>query len=254
VKQGFLIPVYRHAKIAGPLAEKLATFVLPIILVDDGNDEESAACLAEWAAKIPQCALVRLKKNSGKGGAVAKGLEKAAELGLDQVLQLDADGQHDIGRAAFFLEEAERNNDKIICGIPEFDASAPKSRVNGRKVSNFWAAIVTLSGELQDVLCGFRVYPVQTTLSIIKNPLVDKRMGFDAEILVRLYWRGIFPVFYPVRVSYPADGISNFRVVRDNVRISWTFTRLFVGMLIRLPLLLVLNMRRKKNHGKDRKA
>jgi glycosyltransferase involved in cell wall biosynthesis len=254
VKQGFLIPVYRHAKIAGPLAEKLAAFGLPIILVDDGNDEESGVCLVEWAAKIPQCTLVRLEKNSGKGEAFAKGLEKAAELGLDHVLQLDADGQHDTSKVVFFLEEAERNPEKIICGIPEFDASAPKSRVNGRKVSNFWAAIVTLSGELKDALCGFRVYPVLPSLSIMKNPLVDRRMGFDAEILVRLYWKGIFPVFYPVHVSYPADGISNFRIVRDNVHISWMFTRLFVGMLIRLPLLLVLNMRRKKNHGKNRKA
>jgi glycosyltransferase involved in cell wall biosynthesis len=254
VKQGFLIPVYRHAKSAGPLAEKLAVFNMPIILVDDGNDEESAALLVEWAARIPGCALVRLQKNSGKGGAFAKGLEKAAELGIDQVLQLDADGQHDAGRAAFFLEEAARNPDKIICGYPEFDASAPRSRVNGRKVSNVWSAIVTLSGALKDVLCGFRVYPVQASLSITKNPLVDKRMGFDAEILVRLYWKGVFPVFYPVKVSYPIDGISNFHVVRDNVRISWMFTRLFIGMLIRLPLLLVLNIRRKKDNGKNRKT
>jgi glycosyltransferase involved in cell wall biosynthesis len=254
VKQGFLIPVYRHAKSAGPLAEELAAFNLPIILVDDGNDAESAAILAEWAVKIPLCVLIRLEKNLGKGGAFIKGLKKAAELGLDQVLQLDADGQHDIKKAAFFLEEATKNPDKIICGHPEFDASAPRSRVNGRKVSNFWAAIVTLSLEMKDVLCGFRVYPVQTTLSIIRNPLVDRRMGFDAEILVRLYWKGVFPVFYPVHVSYPADGISNFHVVRDNIRISWMFTRLFVGMLIRLPLLFVLNIRRIKNHGKNKKA
>jgi glycosyltransferase involved in cell wall biosynthesis len=254
MKQGFLIPVYRHAKSAGPLTEKLAAFGLPVILVDDGNDRESAAFLAEWAAKIPECTLVSLKKNSGKGAAVAKGLAKAEELGLSHVMQLDADGQHDAGQAAFFLEKAANHPDKVICGYPEFDASAPKSRVNGRKVSNFWAAIVTLSGELKDVLCGFRVYPVQAVLDIIKNPLVDKRMGFDAEILVRLYWKGIFPVFYPVRVSYPADGISNYHVVRDNVCISWTFTRLFFGMLIRLPLLLVFNIRRKKSHEKDRKT
>jgi glycosyltransferase involved in cell wall biosynthesis len=197
--------------------------------------------------------LVRLEKNSGKGGAVTKGIEKAAELGLDQVLQLDADGQHDTEKASFFLEESAKHPDNIICGYPEFDASAPKSRVNGRKVSNIWAAIVTLSGELKDVLCGFRVYPVQASLSIMRNPLVDRRMGFDAEILIRLYWKGIFPVFYPVHVSYPIGGISNFRVVRDNVRISWTFTRLFFGMLIRLPLLIVLNIKRKKSHEKDRK-
>jgi glycosyltransferase involved in cell wall biosynthesis len=237
---------------AGPLAEKLAAFGLPIILVNDGNDKESAAILAECAAKKPSCVHFTLKKNSGKGGAVACGFKKAAELGLTHVLQLDADGQHDAGKAAFFLEESARYPDKIICGYPEFDASAPRSRVNGRKVSNFWATIVTLSGELKDVLCGFRVYPVQNSLRIVKNPFVDKRMGFDAEILVRLYWRRVYPVFHPIKVSYPEGGISNFRMVRDNLRISFMFSRLCIGMLIRLPLLVVRKIKRRiKDHERN---
>jgi predicted LPLAT superfamily acyltransferase len=37
---------------------------------------------------------------------------------------------------------------------------------------------------------------------------------------------------------YPADGISHFRLLRDNLQISWMHTRLFFGMLLRLPLLL----------------
>jgi hypothetical protein len=79
-------------------------------------------------------------------------------------------------------------------------------------------------------------------------------MGFDLEILVRLYWKKTFPVFHPVKVSYPKDGISNFRLIADNLRISWTFTRLFMGMLIRLPCLLILNIkRRKENHGRKAK-
>jgi hypothetical protein len=63
-------------------------------------------------------------------------------------------------------------------------------------------------------------------------------MGFDAEILVRLYWNKVYPLFHPIKVRYPEDGVSNFRVVRDNIRISWMFTRLCVGMLIRLPFLI----------------
>ena len=243
MKQGFLIPVYRHGETAGPLAEKLAASGLPVILVDDGNDAETRACLEKYCAKTPGLVLVSLEKNLGKGGAVAKGFEKAAELGLSHVLQIDADGQHDAEQAAFFLELSAKYPEKVICGFPAFDESAPRGRVIGRKISTFWAAVVTLSGELKDVLCGFRVYPVEKSLRITKNPLMDKRMGFDAEILVRLYWNRVFPLFHPIKVSYPKDGISNFRMFHDNVHISWMFTRLFFGMLIRLPRLIAMRMR-----------
>ena len=249
MKQGFVIPVFRHGRTATPLAEKLAASGLPVIVVDDGNDAETRACLEECCAKTPGLVLVSLEKNLGKGRAVAKGFEKAAELGLTHVLQVDADGQHDVGQVDFFLKESAAHPGSIICGFPEFDASAPRGRVTGRKISNFWACVVTLSGELKDVLCGFRVYPVEASLRITRDPLMDSRMGFDAEILVRLYWNRVFPVFYPIKVRYPRDGISNFRIVRDNLRISLMFTRLFIGMLIRLPLLILIKIKR----GKERR-
>jgi hypothetical protein len=68
-------------------------------------------------------------------------------------------------------------------------------------------------------------------------------MGFDAEILVRLYWKKVFPVFHSVKVSYPEGGVSNFRVFRDNLRISWMFTRLFAGMLLRFPQLIIFRVK-----------
>jgi len=243
MRQGFLIPVYRHGKTACPIAERLASMGLPVILVDDGNEAETQALLAECAAKTPGITLVRLEKNSGKGGAFVKGLAKAKELGLTHILQIDADGQHDDTVAAFFLEQAAKFPNRIICGLPEFDETAPRSRIIGRKISTFWAAIVTLSSELKDTHCGFRVYPVDETLRITKNLFLDKRMGFDTEILVRLYWNKVYPVFFPIKVRYPEDGVSNFRVVRDNIRISWVFTRLCVGMLFRLPLLILRKKR-----------
>jgi glycosyltransferase involved in cell wall biosynthesis len=246
MKQGFIIPVYRHGVSAGQVAERLSSFGLPIIVVDDGNDAETKKCLINWTAKVPGAVLVSLEKNSGKGVAVTEGLHKAAELGLTHVLQIDADGQHDVEQACFFLEESAGNPENIICGYPEFDVSAPKSRVKGRKISTFWAAVVTLSGELKDALCGFRVYPVDAAFRVAGYPFLDKRMGFDPEILVRLYWRRVFPLFYPVKVSYPEGGISNFHVLKDNMRISWTFCRLCIGMLIRLPYLIVIGTQRRR--------
>ena len=245
MKQGFIIPVYRHGKTACPLAEKLAA-VGQVILVDDGNDEETKVLLEKCAAGTAGIFLVRLEKNSGKGAALAKGFEKAKELGLTHALQIDADGQHDVERVRFFLEESAKHPDMVICGYPEFDETAPKGRVTGRKISNFWASVVTLSTELKDVLCGFRVYPIDASLRITKNPFLDRRMGIDAEILVRLYWKKVYPLFFPIKVNYPPDGISNFRLVRDNIRISLMFTRLCVGMLLRLPMLIFRKIKRGK--------
>jgi len=246
VKQGFIIPVFRHGRTAGPLAERLAAGGLPVILVDDGNDDETRALLEACCLRTPGLFLVSNKKNMGKGRAVGRGLEKAAELGLSHVLQIDADGQHDAGQADFFLKEALIFPDKVICGFPEFDASAPRGRVIGREISNFWARALTLSGAIKDALCGFRVYPVKEALRITRDPLMDSRMGFDAEILVRLYWNRIFPVFHPIKVIYPKDGISNFRMIRDNLHISFMFARLCLGMLIRLPLLIYIKIKLKE--------
>jgi glycosyltransferase involved in cell wall biosynthesis len=248
VRQGIIIPVYRHSKTACVVTDRLLKLNLPIILVDDGNEETEKNKLEEYAVKTNNVSLIRLDKNTGKGGAVIKGIIKANEMGLSHVIQIDADGQHDIEKTAFFLEESVKKPDMVICGFPEFDESAPKSRVIGRRISIFWAAIVTLSTELKDTHCGFRVYPVFPVFKIAKNPFLDKRMGFDTEILVRLYWNKIYPLFFPIKVTYPEGGISNFNMVKDNFRISLTFTRLCLGMIFRFPLLIIRKIKRK--HGK----
>jgi len=237
-----LIPVYNHGAVVGGVLQKLPPG-LPVILVDDGCDPSCKEALAR-AAAAPGVTLLTRRRNGGKGAAFRDGLEAARERGFTHVLQIDADGQHDAGRAAFFLAEAERRPEALICGCPRFDRTAPASRRQGRKVANAWAKIVTLSPALADALCGFRVYPEEPAWQVLRAEPVDPRMGFDAEILVRLYWRGVPVLFYPVDVRYPADGVSNFRPLRDNLRISWVYTRLFCGMLFRLPALLARQRRR----------
>ncbi|MDU7097266.1 MAG: glycosyltransferase [Enterobacter sp.] len=77
-----------------------------------------------------------------------------------------------------------------------------------------------------------------------REPL-GKRMDFDTEVMVRLYWQGNTSVFLPTRVTYPQDGLSHFDALKDNVRISLMHTRLFFGMLPRMPGLL---FRRRRQH------
>ncbi|MBQ3669959.1 MAG: glycosyltransferase family 2 protein [Treponema sp.] len=243
MKKAILIPVYNHGKACMGVVKSIEPYCrendVQIILVDDGNGEETKSCLSELVRTYgPLVDVVVNEKNCGKGVAFRKGIFRAQELGTTHVLQLDADGQHDASRCQFFFERAEQNQGAMICGYPEYDETAPEHRKNAHKFANMWCEIVTWQRGIVDSLCGFRIYPVDETCRFLKHGHIDSRMGFDIDILIKLIWRGVPFEFYPVRVTYPSDGVSNFRAFRDNVRISWVFTKFCCGMIIRSPMLL----------------
>ena len=242
---GFVIPVYRHGSTLEAVVKNIAAFNFPIIVVDDGNDEENRALISGVAEKYKLVTVVSRKKNGGKGRAMMDGIRKAQELGLTHILQLDSDGQHDVEKAARFFEVSKQNPEAIICGYPEYDKDAPRTRVNGRKFANGWIHIVTCSHDIKDAMIGFRVYPVDSFIKMLKRTLyIDSRMGFDIEVLVKMFWQGVPIISEPVKVFYPADGISNYNYFTDTLRVSAVYTRLCFGLLFHWPLLLVRKIKR----------
>ena len=235
-----VIPCYNHgATLVATLAhldQGVEGQVLPCVVVDDGSEAATAQLLAEAAARYPWLTLVRHQVNQGKGGAVITGLQRAAELGFSHALQLDADGQHELADLPRLLAEAQVHPQALISGAPHYDASAPKGRRYGRYITHIWVWIETCSLDIQDSMCGFRVYPLAATLALLPR-VRGRRMDFDIEVMVRLHWAGVPVRFVPTQVSYPADGLSHFQLWRDNLRISWLHTRLVCERLLALPSL-----------------
>lgn len=241
-----VIPCYNHgAAMAGVLA-RLQPFSLPCFLVDDGSGPQTAGQLDALVARYANVTLVRLPVNGGKGKAVIAGLQAARRAGFSHAVQLDADGQHRVEDIPRFIAQARTLPGTLISGQPDYDDSVPKARLYGRYVTHVWVWIETLSLSLKDSMCGFRVYPLAETLAEIERHPPGEGMDFDTEIMVRLYWAGVDSHFLRTRVIYPHDGLSHFDALRDNLRISWMHTRLFFGMLPRIPALLA--RRRKAAH------
>ncbi|PZR08965.1 MAG: glycosyl transferase [Archangium gephyra] len=236
MKTAVVIPVYNHEHAIGVVVEQVRTFGLPVVLVDDGSNAACAAVL-ETLAKQEGVSLYKRAQNGGKGAAVMSGLEEARRLGFTHAIQIDADGQHALKDLPKFLEAAQQNPEALVSGVPVYDASVPRARLYARYLTHIWVWINTLSFAIKDSMCGFRVYPLERTLAAIV-PGIGKRMDFDPEIAVRLVWRGTKVINIPTPVTYPMDGVSHFDALWDNVRISGMHTRLFFGMLIRLPVLL----------------
>lgn len=233
-----LIPVYNHGSTAEAVVKDLINHSLPVILIDDGSRQETRLELERIQKTYSQCSLFSMNKNRGKGAAVKEGIKQARKLGFSHALQVDADGQHDLQNIQLFLKEAKKHPQCLIAGFPQYDDSVPKSRQEGRKITTFFVHLETLSKDIVDAMCGFRVYPVEESCSLIERSWIKNRMEFDIEILVKLHWRGMPMRFFPVKVIYPEGGISNFRMVRDNIAISFSHITLLVGMFFRIPLIL----------------
>lgn len=232
-----VIPVYNHETAVPAVVDALLAAGLPCVLVDDASSPACSAVL-EQLAQGENTYLIRLAINQGKGGAVMAGLREAARLGFTHALQVDADGQHDLRDVATFMQVSQQNPQALICGYPQYDDSVPKGRLYARYLTHVWVWINTLSLEIRDSMCGFRVYPLAPTLALMDSAYIGTRMDFDSDILVRLAWRNQPMRWLPTQVHYPADGLSHFRLLRDNLRISAMHTRLFFGMLVRAPMIL----------------
>ena len=240
-----IVPVYNHGEAIGAVVKALRAHLLPCILVDDGSEPGCAAVLAALAAAEPtHVSVVRLAVNQGKGGAMAAGFRAAHAQGYTHGLQIDADGQHETADVPLFARLAASHPDAIICGCPVFDDSVPRVRFYGRYLTHILVWLNTLSFSIRDSMCGFRVYPLAPTVALMDRVYIGRRMDFDSEIIVRLYWQGLDVINQPTRVRYPTDGISHFRMLRDNVLIARMHLRLFIGMLLRAPWLVARNLKR----------
>jgi len=219
-----IIPCYNHVDAFEHFAIKIAETGVPTIVIDDG----SAKLQSEHLKRICMAhgfKYIRELSNGGKGRAMKVGFNAAKDMGFTHGLQIDADGQHDAKDIKRFFETAEKNQKCLVVGNPIYDTSAPRARRIGRKITDFWVAIETLNMHMPDAMCGMRVYPLAETCAEMKY-LRFHRMGFDIEILVKLYWHGLKIIALPTRVIYPQNGSSNFKMLRDNIYISLLHTYL----------------------------
>jgi len=212
----------------------------PVWVVVDGSTDGTAEGLQAMAQDDPGLKVVVLPRNQGKGSAVLQGLELAAQQGYTHALALDSDGQHPAELIPSFMAASVREPGAMVLGIPVFGAEAPALRVWGRKISNGWANLETLWSGIGDSLFGFRVYPIEPLRQLMRRQRWMRRFDFDVEAVVRLCWQGVRPINLPAPVKYfrPEDGgVSHFNYGRDNMLLTWMHTRLFLGFLLRFPLL-----------------
>jgi glycosyltransferase involved in cell wall biosynthesis len=236
-----LIPSYNTGRKVYETVRAARACWSPVWVVVDGSSDGTPEGLRAMAAHDDGLQVSVLPVNRGKGAAVLFGLDAAHAAGFSHVLTMDADGQHPAEKIVELMQASQRNPGAMILGRPVFDASAPGIRISGRRISNWWANLETLRGDIGDSLFGFRIYPIGPLRCVMHGQRWMRRFDFDPEAVVRLRWRGVRPINIDAPVRYfsaQEGGVSHFNYLRDNALLTFMHIRLMTGFVLRLPWLL----------------
>jgi glycosyltransferase involved in cell wall biosynthesis len=203
-----VIPAHDEATRIAPVVS-VAAMHLPVLVVDDGSSDSTAEVAERAGARV-----LRQRPNQGKGAALRAGFAAALADGVEAVITLDADGQHDpVEIPAFLAAHAHRPADggaaELIVGRRDFRRMPPV-----RRVSN-WLGTVVLSGALghwiADNQSGYRVIGRRLMEAMLESR--DDGFAFEVEMIAVCLREGWRIDWLPIRTIY-GDETSHIRPLR----------------------------------------
>jgi glycosyltransferase involved in cell wall biosynthesis len=189
---------------------------LPVLVVDDGSSDDTAARAEAAGARV-----VRQVPNQGKGAALRAAFRLALDDGLDAVVTLDGDGQHDPAElpkfVAAFADASPRP--ELVVGRRDFRRMPPV-----RRLAN------VLGGAAFSWAVGQRVPDNQSGYRLLGRRLMERTLSsdergfeFEVEMLTLAIRDGLPIAWVPIRTIYagepshirPVDHLGQFiRIVR----------------------------------------
>ena len=190
-----------------------------VIVVDDGSDDGTAAIVAATPAL-----LLRHPRRLGKGAALRSGFAEALRRGMDAVVTMDGDGQHDARDIPRLVAAANAHPGNIVNGARLRKRSTqPWYRRLGNDFGD-WGIAWGCGFQLVDSQSGQRLYPAQV---LALRDVPGEGFVFEAQILISAARElGFGVVSVPVETRYAAPGSgelfrkSHFRLFRDLARIT----------------------------------
>lgn len=207
-----VMPAYNEeAVIAQVLKEVYETNPgITCLVVDDGSSDRTSEI-----SKAAGAIVATLPYNLGVGGAMRVGFNYALANRFENVVQVDADGQHnprDVSRLVAELDEADLVLGARFAGSGEYEAKGPRK----------WAMIVlakllskSAHAHLTDTTSGFRAsgpravqlfakhYPAEYLGDTVESLVIAARAGFvikQVPVTMRVRAGGV-PSHSPIKAS-----------------------------------------------------
>jgi glycosyltransferase involved in cell wall biosynthesis len=213
IRSGLVIPAHN---VEGPLAGVLRgarKWVEDILVVDDGSTD-----LTREAALAQGAQVLSWPSNRGKGRALKTGFGYYLDRGVEVIITMDGDGQHDPDCLPALIEAYHRSQAQVVIGSRLGDRERiPKIRYYPNLVGTYCVSWAT-GQYVPDSQSGLRLYQAQWLKGL---PLKADGFALETEVLIKLAKKGAVIASIDVPALYPAGGApSHYRPVADTYRIS----------------------------------
>jgi hypothetical protein len=220
------VPAFEEAdNLPGVLREippTVAGLATRILVIDDGSADATADVAASLGAHV-----VRHPVNSGQGAALQTGYLVAERLGVDIVVTLDADGQHDPAEIERLVGPIVRDEADFVVGSRRMGASDSESRARDAGISIYTRLINLLGGtQVSDIANGYRAIRADRLSEIA----FTEDQFHNPELLLGAARAGLRVIDVPVTIRRRASGVSK---KGTNLRYGLGFLRVMLKTWLR---------------------
>jgi glycosyltransferase involved in cell wall biosynthesis len=220
------IPCFNEERCIGSVVLKTKKFVNSVMVIDDGSSDATADVATEAGATV-----YRHNRNRGYGAAVRNALSKGRELGVDVLVILDGDGQHDPKDIPRLIRPLLGGEADVVVGsrFLQRGKRPPFYRRLGQRVLT--AVTNVGSGrKISDSQSGFRAYSAKALKEL---SLAENGMSVSSEMQFAISKAGLRVAEVPINVSY--EGKARRSPLGHGISV---LSRVLVLFSLRQPLLL----------------
>jgi glycosyltransferase involved in cell wall biosynthesis len=196
-----IIPTYNEITSIGILLPQLLELDLDILIVDDGSPDGTANACRTIALESGRVVVVERKKKLGLGSAYKAGFKYGQDRGYKYLIQMDADGSHQVADLQNLISTMESTEPDLVIGSRWIAGGAVKNWALHRewlsRLANIYARIL-LGGHVRDLTAGFRIYRSSKLSEIDLADIKSEGYCFQIEMSKRSAQNGAQIIEVPI--------------------------------------------------------
>lgn len=232
-----IIPTYNEAGFIGKLMTDLVEQKLDILIVDDGSSDGTIEIAKSIDSKNSQINFLLRNSKQGLGSAYRAGYAWAIEKGYERIIQMDADGSHQVSDLKSMLRYSEENPEvELIIGSRWIADGAIENWSKFREIlsrtANRYTQLMLQLG-VRDATAGFRIYKTALITRMKVNEVKSEGYCFQIEMTRAAQSARALIAEFPITFKERETGSSKMssRIVAEAMlRVTiWGFQRIFTA-------------------------
>jgi dolichol-phosphate mannosyltransferase len=199
-----VIPTYNEAESIGEILSALTPLDCDVLVIDDGSPDGTAQIVRGLGIEV-----IERQGKQGLGSAYRAGFSLAIDRGYTYIIQMDADGSHQVTDLEKMIEWVGKAD--LLIGSRWIKdgqiANWSKFREYLSKSANTYANLL-LSLRVKDTTSGFRIYTAALVKKMEISTIRSEGYCFQIEMTRRAISRGGSVAEIPITFIERAHGVS----------------------------------------------